>query len=242
MIKLIVLDVDGCLMPHDLTKVNYQAFTRLREYCISCSEKKLPKICLCTGRPRSFVLPILSLMGAIWPDIPSVLESGNQLYYPLNRNIIVNPMIPSNWQSIKEAVKKFANKTNGLIIPGKEVAVSIIPPPGVSIAEYSQIARDNLPYKELDISYSTLCVDFNPMGVNKKTGLETVSKFIGIPLNQMLAIGDSGIDIDMLKSVGYAACPSNAIDDVKKVSQYVSPLPETEGVVDIIEKLVVKMK
>ncbi|MBM7855522.1 hydroxymethylpyrimidine pyrophosphatase-like HAD family hydrolase [Desulfohalotomaculum tongense] len=238
MIKLIALDVDGCLMPHDLTKVDYQAFTRLREYCLQCSEKNLPKICLCTGRPRSFVLPLLALLGALWPDIPSVLESGNQLYFPLDRRITVNPLVPDSWPDIKRAVKDFAQKTNGLIIPGKEVAVSLIPPRGISIEKYSDMAKDSLPYQELDISYSTLCVDFNPRGINKKVGLETAAGMLDIPLSQVLAIGDSGIDMEMLNSTGYTACPANAIDEVKKVCQYVSPYRETRGVVDIIENLI----
>ncbi|MTI79403.1 MAG: HAD family phosphatase [Firmicutes bacterium] len=238
MIKLVALDVDGCLMPHDLTKVNYQSFTQLRDYCLACRKEDLPKIILCTGRPRSFVLPILALMGGIWPELPSVLESGNQLYYPLDRKVIVHPQVPENWPEIKSAVKVFAQRTNGLIIPGKEVAVSIIPPQDTSIEQYSLMARNNLSFKELDISYSTLCVDFNPFGVDKKTGLETVSDILNIPLSQMLAIGDSGIDISMLKSVGTATCPANSIDRVKEICDYVSPYSETEGVVDILKNMI----
>jgi hydroxymethylpyrimidine pyrophosphatase-like HAD family hydrolase len=56
----------------------------------------------------------------------------------------------------------------------------------------------------------------------------------GIPLENILCIGDAANDLSMLTIAGYAACPANAAQEVKDCVSYVSPYPYTEGVLDIL--------
>ena len=53
----------------------------------------------------------------------------------------------------------------------------------------------------------------------------------------MVGIGDTLGDMAIRESVGFFACPSNADPALKKVADYVSPLTEVEGVLDILARL-----
>mgnify|MGYP003575194499 FL=1 len=60
----------------------------------------------------------------------------------------------------------------------------------------------------------------------------------GIDWQQMLYMGDDLPDVPVLKAVGLAACPADAVGEVKKVSQYISPITGGKGCVrDVIEKV-----
>ena len=56
------------------------------------------------------------------------------------------------------------------------------------------------------------------------------------PLDDMLAIGDSDVDLSMMALTGRAASPANAQDEVKDRSDYVSPYPTSRGVLDILQR------
>ena len=63
---------------------------------------------------------------------------------------------------------------------------------------------------------------------------------LGIPREDVLAIGDHHNDIPMLdgSAAGMVACPSNAVREVQELVRrnngYVSPYPWGEGVADAI--------
>lgn len=64
----------------------------------------------------------------------------------------------------------------------------------------------------------------------------SLCKHLGIGLENTLAMGDSLNDIDILELAKYSATTKNAIDEVKKIVDYVSEKTNDEaGVSDIIE-------
>lgn len=56
----------------------------------------------------------------------------------------------------------------------------------------------------------TFSAEIQPYGVNKLKGLESAGRRYGFSLKNVLAVGDSNNDIDMLSSAGRAAVPSDA--------------------------------
>ena len=44
---------------------------------------------------------------------------------------------------------------------------------------------------------------------------------MSIDIKDTFSIGDNENDIPMLKATGYSACPSNSIDEVKEIVDYV---------------------
>ncbi len=73
---------------------------------------------------------------------------------------------------------------------------------------------------------------------NKKDFLE---KYLGeknIEWNNVLYMGDDLPDIPVLKTVGLACCPADAVTEVKKISSYISSIAGGYGCVrDVIEKV-----
>ena len=56
--------------------------------------------------------------------------------------------------------------------------------------------------------------------------------------NHVLYMGDDIPDIEVLKNVGLSCCPSDAIYQVKKIVDYISPLKGGNGCVrDVIEQV-----
>ena len=60
----------------------------------------------------------------------------------------------------------------------------------------------------------------------------------GVEWNQVLYMGDDLPDIPVMKAVGLAACPADAVPEVKKICPYISAINGGEGCVrDVIEKV-----
>ena len=50
-------------------------------------------------------------------------------------------------------------------------------------------------------------------------------------------MGDDMPDIDVMQQVGLPCCPADAVDEVKEISKYISPLNGGQGCArDVIEK------
>lgn len=72
---------------------------------------------------------------------------------------------------------------------------------------------------------------------DKGVGLTAIAEYYGIPLEQVMAIGDSYNDIPMLEIAGMGVAMANAVDDAKAVAKYVTDTNNADGVAKAIEKL-----
>ena len=72
--------------------------------------------------------------------------------------------------------------------------------------------------------------------VSKGTALEALASFLGIPLTEVMAIGDGGNDIPLLSSAGLAVAMGNASDELKAVADYITLDVDHNGVAAAISK------
>lgn len=70
--------------------------------------------------------------------------------------------------------------------------------------------------------------------VNKYRGLSEIGNLLGISKEEMAAIGDQDNDIPMLSNVGLSFAMGNAIDEVKKISDYIVSSNDDFGLVEAI--------
>lgn len=78
---------------------------------------------------------------------------------------------------------------------------------------------DDMKYPDVDfVASSGLYYEMIPKGVSKGNGVKLVAKQLGIDMKNVVAIGDYNNDLDMLRAVGLAIAPQNAVDEVKAVS------------------------
>lgn len=76
------------------------------------------------------------------------------------------------------------------------------------------------------------------MGVeNKLSCLQQYMQKMNISSNKVLYMGDDIPDYQCMQYAGLAACPANAVAEIKSIAHYISPINGGEGCVrDVIEK------
>ncbi|MEX1045314.1 MAG: HAD family hydrolase [Chthoniobacterales bacterium] len=93
---------------------------------------------------------------------------------------------------------------------------------------------------EFSFNRNDVWMRFAHREIHKGSSLAELARLLGIPREEVLAIGDHHNDIPMLDGVAAAmvACPGNAVEEVKQLVRanggYVSPHPWGEGVADAI--------
>lgn len=74
--------------------------------------------------------------------------------------------------------------------------------------------------------------------VNKGEALDFLVRRLGITREQVMAVGDSQNDLDMIQYAGWGVAVSNAADNVKAAAQAVTGHHDAEGVAEAIEQYV----
>ena len=73
---------------------------------------------------------------------------------------------------------------------------------------------------------------------NKVAALEDFVAKHNINKNEILFMGDDMPDIDVMHQVGLPCCPADAVDEIKNISKYISPIAGGQGCArDVIEKV-----
>lgn len=89
----------------------------------------------------------------------------------------------------------------------------------------------------LAVSKPTYLEMVNP-AVNKGTALAFLAERLGIGREEVMAVGDSFNDLDMIKYAGWGVAMGNAPDQVKQQAQAVVSANDNDGVAEAFEKFV----
>ena len=92
----------------------------------------------------------------------------------------------------------------------------------------------------LDTTFSSdRYLEFNAKGVSKASGLTRLAAYLGIDMHDVIAIGDSDNDAEMIRAAGLGVCMANGGDAYKRMANYVTHATNDEGgVAEVIEKFV----
>ena len=246
-IELVILDIDGCIFPKDTKETDLSVLYILNRYnYLSQLISNLPPITLCSGRPQPYVDLLLKLIRGY---VPALFEWGGGMYIPSTYNFIYSNIFTSEIRNCKQAIQsilqvELVEKHNVTLQPGKEVTITLYPPPQMSIQDLSSqvitlLKSINLA-KQYIIHVTKNRIDLLPQGLDKGVGVRWLSKVIDTDTSKMLGIGDDNTDLNFLASVGISGCPRNATDDVKQLVNYVSPFENSKGVLDILETFIGK--
>jgi len=83
-------------------------------------------------------------------------------------------------------------------------------------------------------------INFNPAGVNKGRGLVRYARMVDIDPAGVVAVGDSGNDIDMFEAAGTGVAMGNARDDVKRAADHVVSSVARDGLAEAIRRFVLR--
>lgn len=81
-------------------------------------------------------------------------------------------------------------------------------------------------------------LEFLRPGVSKGAAVRWLARRAGIPLANVLAIGDQFNDLEMIAAAGHGAAMPHAPAAVRAVARYIAPRLEEEGAAQLIEELV----
>ena len=81
-------------------------------------------------------------------------------------------------------------------------------------------------------------LEITHLEVNKGEAIKYLCNHFDIQLDEVIAIGDSWNDIQMLQVAGLPVAVANANDDLKKVAKYITASNNEEGVREVLEKFV----
>ena len=80
-------------------------------------------------------------------------------------------------------------------------------------------------------------LEFVRPGVNKGVALKFIAAHFGIDLQEVVAVGDSEIDIPMLEAAGLGVAVANASEEAKAAANMVYASNDEGGVADVIEMI-----
>lgn len=230
-IRLIALDIDGCLIGPD-EELGFSALEVLRHATADTP------IALCTGRSGAYTDRFLQMLGL--SPVPSIVENGCFLY-DSSKALISHPKLPKDLDLFENIRDLIRNELPEVFIElDKRVCISLHRPSGMPIEKLFEKTVLLLAgfSDQISITHSSAAVDITPKDINKRAGLEFLSRYTGIAPATILAIGDAKNDLFLLEYAGYAGCPGNSskevIDLVKQKSGYTAEAAYTEGVVEIL--------
>jgi len=239
---LLISDVDGCLTTEDPLPLDLQRLAQVAQYNRLAFERgDQPPMTVCTGRPQPFAEVICRLIHNI--SIPCVCENGVWLYHPGENTYHLDPSITLEHRRMIHEVEAWIIQTFGpdgaAIQPGKTAAISIT-------HERREYLRTIVPALEtqvagrawaLRVSMTLNYINLDLAHISKRTGVKRLLETLDLPRDRVAGIGDTVGDLALAEQVGYFACPANAEEVIKDRADYVSPLPEIAGVIDILEHL-----
>jgi phosphoglycolate phosphatase (TIGR01487 family) len=81
-----------------------------------------------------------------------------------------------------------------------------------------------------------------PRGASKGIGVKWISNKLNIPFSQTACIGDGENDIEMRNYCSILGAVANAVPELKKVADYICQKGYSEGVLEFVEKIILKLK
>lgn len=81
-----------------------------------------------------------------------------------------------------------------------------------------------------------LNLEINSKGMSKAQGLKYIADYLNIPMENVLAVGDSGNDAPMLEAAGISVAVENAMPVAKDAAQYITASCLNDGVAEAIYK------
>lgn len=244
MIKLFVLDIDGCIT-HPFETPHWESISEIRDLNRkSRNFDDIPALTLCTGRPLPYAEAV-----AQWLDIklPFVFESAALYHWNGNRVQTTLDSESENGRSLKpiNEIKKWLSEQVLPDYPEMILEFTKMMDAGVVSPDKEEINRvyDRIMnhiqknYPDLETHRTEISVNTLLAGNNKGTGFRLLSKEIDIPFDQMAYIGDSEGDIPALKQAKLAFAPSNAIDRVKEIAEVLS-YETSEAILEAYKKII----
>ena len=141
---------------------------------------------------------------------------------------------PASFRWLFERSHEFVDDLDALVAGwDKPVEKFYVPFSGPEVCRQAWADLSQLPYFVTGAGFVDLEV-MNP-ATNKGLALAALCRALGVPAEQVMAIGDSGNDAAMLDFAGVSVAMGNGEDALKQRADLIAPSNELGGVADMLE-------
>lgn len=157
---------------------------------------------------------------------------------PLDHKIIAGHAL-NDWSKTESNVVHlpFEYHEDFLTLDTEMNKLLLVDNPKVIGANYNNI-HDTLEPKLHVFLSEPFFLEITPQNVNKGEGLHNLAKITGIPIEKMIAMGDSFNDIEMLKEAGLGVAMKNSKEGVSDYANLVTVSNNDCGVAKIIKEYI----
>ncbi len=93
-------------------------------------------------------------------------------------------------------------------------------------------------YEWVRVTFSGYAIHLTPADVDKGKALRYVMKKLNLRREEVVAIGDSLVDIDLIKEAGIGVAVSNADEELKKIADLVLQNPSYKGFIELAKMII----
>lgn len=244
--KLIALDMDGTLLDDNL---------KISDHNITWIKKAMEHnvlVILSTGRGH---VNAVGFTEELQLNTPMITVNGSEIWETptqlLERTLMDKTHIKKLFNLAKSSNDMWfwAYTSNGLLFNRDNWKEDMNPIPDydwVKFGYYSEdldllhAVRDEIiSWNELEVSNSShFNIELNAKGISKASALRKLCVYLGITMDEVIAMGDSLNDIRAIEEVGMGVAMGNAQQLVKDKANYVTDTNNEHGVAKAIAHLV----
>ena len=260
--KLIAIDVDDTLLTSDIS-IPQRVSLAIRK-----AASKGVRVVLCTGRTKKGVQHFYDELGLdsvlITAGGAEVYDSQGSLLFSrgvdpsLVKQILeyadhngIHAQVYIDGELVYREKSRYSDYYEssyghpGIVEPNLLKLPKIVTPKVLFIIDEDKIAavKEDVEkiFPMLTIKQSKpVYLEFVHPSVNKGEALAFTASHYGIDRRDVIAVGDTDIDIPMLKFAGLGVAMANATEDVQQAADIICPSNNEGGVADVIQKYILE--
>lgn len=238
-IRLLVVDIDGCLVPVEHAAYDLARLARLAELNRRSSDDPgVPPLTILSGRPHPYVDALMQILDI---RLPAIFENGAGLAIRYPYGARFRREVERGRGDLETLARELTGLEGLTVQPGKSASLTVFPAdPDAGIDWIQRLLAEIFERHSLElvIDPAQECVNVLVPSVDKGLGLRWLAEELEIPLSQIAGIGDSPGDLAWLSLCGLSAAPANAVEQVRGAVDRVFASEDIGAVLELYDSLI----